>query len=104
MKSNSVLRSVIASACALAAVGTLIGCQTGPAPSAKVEEQRLASAIELRSFFDKVNGDYSQLSEADRAEFERLTGGPEEAQRAWNLMKFGPGAVNMGLESPPTPK
>lgn len=104
MKSNSVLRSLFSWTCALVALGALIGCQTGPAPSAKVEEQRLASAVELRSYFDKAGGDYSQLSETDRAEFERLTGGPEEAQRAWNLMKFGPGAVNMGLESPAAPK
>lgn len=104
MKSKSALRTLLLAAGAVFALGLLAGCQTGPAPSAKVEEKRLATAMELRSFFDKAGGDYSRLSEADRAEFERLTGGPDEAQRAWNLMKFGPGAANMGMETPAAPK
>lgn len=75
-----------------------IGCGSQPEPDAKVEANRVESAKRMRESFDKVGGNYEQLTEAEKSEFVKLFGGKEEdARRAWDMMK----SQNQGQGSRP---
>ncbi len=52
----------------------------------------------MRSYYNKVNGDYAQLSETDKQAYIKACGGdPDKAQKFWNMMKYGPsGAPRTG--------
>ena len=77
-------------------------CGCGPPePDQKLEASRLELAQNLRSYYNKANGDYSQLSAADKAAFVKLSGSEAKGQENWNLMKNGPGAANRAAPEPP---
>jgi hypothetical protein len=76
----------------VAAIG-LIGCGDSGGPDPKVETARVDTAREMRSYFDKVRGDYNQLSADDKAKYLKLFDGDQSrAESVWNQMKNGPGA------------
>jgi hypothetical protein len=80
----------------------ILGCGDSGGPDQKVETARVSSAKDMRSYFDRAGGDYSKLSEADRASFLQLVGGSEEnAQKAWNAMKSGGAASASGPTTSP---
>ena len=71
----------------------LIGCNSG-GPDAKVEDSRIQSAQALRTYFDKAQGNYDSLSDADKAAYIKATGGDaEKAKKFWDQMKYGPGGT-----------
>lgn len=80
---------MVASAAFLIMGPVLSGCDMGPKPNASFEADRLKIATELRSYYDKANGDYSALSAADKAAFAKLCGG-KNPEQVFNGMK-GPG-------------
>jgi hypothetical protein len=77
-------------------VTALWGCGESGGPDPKVEAQRVEYAKSLRSYFDQAHGDYSQLTEADKAAFVKLSGNETKAEENWKLMKEGPGAASRG--------
>lgn len=79
--------------------GSLIsaGCGDSGGPDPKVESKRVVDLTAMRSFFDKVNGNYDDLSAEDKASFVKLCGGDEaKATTTWNAMKLGPGGPPKG--------
>lgn len=85
-------RSAAFTATALVAVGFVIaGCSNGPVPNEKVEAQRVDKAKAYRAYFDKAHGDYNALEPGDKADFIKFAGSEENAQKFWNMMKYGPG-------------
>ena len=89
---------------AAAALGSLLvaGCGSGAGPDPKQQEKSVENAQNLRSYFDKVGGEYDSLTEADKAAYIRLSGDEEKARRNWDLMKNGPGAVDRSGQTAPT--
>jgi len=71
----------------------LSGCGSGGGPDPKVEASRFEKLKGMRDFYNKVNGDYNQLTGPDKAAFIKLAGDETKAQDAWSLMKNGPGAA-----------
>lgn len=71
----------------------LIGCGSGGGPDPQAQAKQVDHAKNLRSYFDKANGEYTKLSDADRDAFVKLSGDETKAQQNWNLMKNGPGAA-----------
>ena len=82
---------------ALGSLLSAVGCSGGPQEvDHKDEEKRVQEAKNLRSYFDKANGDYNALSDVDRAAFIQASGGEEKARQNWDLMKYGPSRGNAG--------
>ena len=69
------------------------GCNGG-GRDPEVQAKKVEYVKSLRAYFDKANGDYSRLSDADKAEFVKLSGSEQQAKLNWDGMKFGPGAAD----------
>lgn len=93
MRKTFIHRVLGGGAALLLALTFAAGCggdSGGPDP--KAEQARLEQAKTYRSYFDKVQGDYTKLTVEDRDAYLKLCGGNEdEGKRIWNLMKYGPG-------------
>ena len=74
----------------------LAGCGDKGGPDPKAQAQAVDYAKSLRSYFDKANGDYSALNDADRAAYVKLAGGEDKAKQFWDGMKNGPGSAPRG--------
>lgn len=69
-------------------ISVLFGCGSDRGPDPQVEAQRVESATKMREVFLRVNGNYDQLTEAEKADFVKLFKGNEaDAQKAWGFMK-----------------
>lgn len=80
----------------LALVPSLGGCGDSGGPDPKAQEARVATAMEMRKVFDAVGGDYTKVSAADKAAFEKFAGGGAAAEKLWAEMKNGPGGASSG--------
>ena len=79
----------------VAILGTLslgmAGCgDSRPGPDEKTEKARLDEMLAARAIFEKVNGDWNQLTATDKAAYVKTFGDETKAQNAWMQMKNGP--------------
>jgi hypothetical protein len=86
------LKLLLLAASLAAVVVAPMGCSGGsPQLDTAYEKERLDKMTTLRSYFDKVNGDYTALSAEDKAAFLKLCDGDQaKADVTWKLMKEGP--------------
>lgn len=78
----------------------MIGCGEPEGRSAEETAKKLEYVQELRSYFDKANGNWDSLTETDKADFVKLSGSEEQAKKNWDGMKYGPDAGNKSPEAP----
>jgi hypothetical protein len=71
----------------------MAGCGSGNSPIT-VDQDSLAKATTMHSLYTKANGDYSALSPADKASFEKIVGSGEKAEKAWQ--QLAPQKANRG--------
>jgi hypothetical protein len=79
-------------ALAILMVGCVVGsgCGDSGAPDPVVESKRVEDLTAMRGLYNKVNGNYDKLSEADKTEFVRLCRGDDAlAKTTWDAMKYG---------------
>jgi hypothetical protein len=81
--------------CAVAIAGAFSAPGCGAASdsnaAANVADAKTVEKVKtMRSIFDKVHGDYSQLSPEDKDTYTKLAGGDAKAQQLWDVMKNGP--------------
>ncbi len=88
-----------------ATLGSLLlaGCGDGAGPDSAAQDKNVENAQTMRSYFDKANGNYDNLTEVDKAAYVKQCGGEEKAQQNWNLMKNGPGAATRTEPGTPPP-
>lgn len=93
---NKLLSCLLLSVSVFGVLVGLSGCSSSE-PDVKVETARLQKAEDMRSYFDKVKGDYSALSEADHKQYVSIFAGDEtKAKKTWDMMKYGPGGAPAG--------
>lgn len=76
------------------AMTAISGCGESGGPDAGVQAKSLDKVKTMRGIFDRAGGDWEKVADAEKAEFEKLAGGAENAKLNWDAMKFGPGAAN----------
>lgn len=75
----------------------------GPQAPPEDNKKGLETAKKMREYFDKAGGDYGKLTGVDKDEFVKLAGGkPEEAEKLWNQMKYGPSGAPVAPGASPT--
>ncbi len=91
-------RQILIFLVAAAALWNLAGCGVGDQPVIKASNQEVSDIKKIRAIFDKVHGDYSQLSDADKKVWLDYEKGDEnKVKAAWNQMlhpQGGPGGAN----------
>lgn len=69
--------------------GAMLGCGA-PGPDKKVEQDRLATAQQIRTLYDKAGGDYDRLSAEDKSALLKSFNNDEaSARRMWSAMQAG---------------
>jgi hypothetical protein len=82
----------------------LTGCddKVAPAESPQQEKVRADNGAKLRTYFDKVNGNFEALSPEDKAEVIKLVGNEENAKKSFSMMVPNRGAGGTGGGLPPS--
>lgn len=82
----------------LSCIGALVGC--GSSSSGKLEsiasEEQVNKIVEMRKYFDKVNGQWNSLTAEDKAAFTKLAGDDAKAQSMWKTMSTPMGSDRQG--------
>ncbi len=69
-------------------VSVLIGCSSGEQAVEKASDSEVKQMTELRTIFDGVKGDYSQLTPAQKQKFlDYAKGNQAQADGVWDHMK-----------------
>lgn len=92
MKSLTKLIVVGLFVAALGGVLSISGCgapSSSNAADVQPDPKKVEMAKNMRAYFDKVHGDYAQLSAEDKAAYVKLAGSDAKAQELWDLMKNG---------------
>lgn len=87
------MNRILAIAASLFAVGSLIGCNSAPSkPESIASDEKVNKAVEMRALFDKVGGDWNQLSADEQKQFTEFAGA-DKAEFVWYRMGH-PGATD----------
>lgn len=82
----------------LLCICSLAGCGSGSSgkPESIASEEQVNKIVEMRKYFDKVNGQWDSLTAEDKASFTKLAGDEAKAQAMWKTMSTPLGSDRQG--------
>ncbi|MBS1707355.1 MAG: hypothetical protein JSS65_01395 [Armatimonadetes bacterium] len=101
---NNISKRVLVAIGAIVLCWPLSGCgdENQQAEPKEKEAARAAKGAEMRTYFDKSNGNYDALSQEDKDAINKITGSEANTKKAFGYMVPNRGAGGTGGGLPPS--